>query len=274
VIVCSVSAFGSGPKGSRQPGYDALVQAVSGLMSFTGQQGGETVRIAPSVLDLTTGMWAAMSIMASLARRLRTGTGEHLEAALLDSAFTLMCHQVLGFLATQQLPEKLGSGAPSAVPYRVYRALDGEFILATATDAQFARLCRVVGLDHLLLDDRFSKMEGRIRHREQLDAALAAQFGRGRVDEWLRRLGDAGLSVGRVNDLREALESDLARERGLLINPDVMGWSGGMPLLRLPMCEPGTGAARPPPGLGDHTREVLESLGYSAAEIAYLSPGS
>jgi crotonobetainyl-CoA:carnitine CoA-transferase CaiB-like acyl-CoA transferase len=271
LIVCSISAFGSGPIGSRKPGYDALVQAISGLMSFTGEKGGDTVRIAPSVLDLTTGMWAALSVMAALERRRRAGVGEHVEAALLDSAFTLMCHQVLGFLATQQVPEKLGSGAPSAVPYRVYRARDGEFILATATDAQFTRLCRVVGLEHLLRDGQLGNMQGRIERRDELDAALAERFSEAGVAEWLQRLAGAGLSVGRVNDLREALDADLARERELLVSPEAIGWTGGLPLLRLPICEAGTGIQRPPPRLGEHTEEVLRTLGYGDTEVGQLS---
>src|SRR5262249_27854907 len=171
---------------------------------------------------------------------------------------------------TQQLPEKLGSGAPSAVPYRVYRALDGEFILATATDAQFVRLCRAMSLEHLLRDNRLATMQGRIECRDELDAALAARFARRSVDEWLQRLSDAGLSAGRVNDLREALDTDVARERDLLIPPEAIGWAGGMPLLRLPICDPRSGARRPPPQLGEHSREVLGAVGYTAAEVQQL----
>ena len=145
IVLCSVSAFGDGPLGAKMPGYDALVQAVSGLMSFTGQPESPPVRLAPSVLDLTTGMWGLIGIMAALARRAAGGGGEHVRPALLDSAFALMCHQLLGYQATGDLPQKLGSGAPSAAPYRVFAAADGNFMLATASDAQFARLCTALG---------------------------------------------------------------------------------------------------------------------------------
>jgi crotonobetainyl-CoA:carnitine CoA-transferase CaiB-like acyl-CoA transferase len=136
VLLCSISAFGDGPIGSTMPGYDALVQAVSGLMSFTGNEGEPTVRIAPSVLDLGTGMWAAMGLMAALTRRERSGEGEHVRPALIDTAFTLMNHQLMGLLATGANPQKLGSGAPSAAPYGVWHASDGEIMIATASEPE------------------------------------------------------------------------------------------------------------------------------------------
>ena len=271
LTLCSVSAFGGGPLGSREPGYDALVQAVSGMMSFTGDPDGPTVRIAPSLLDLTTGMWAAMGIMAALVRRAQSGQGEHIQAALIDSAFTLMCHQVLGFLATGDTPAKLGSGAPSAAPYRVYRAADGEFILATATDAQFARLCRELQLAGLAAEARFRTVADRLAARDELDAILAKVFQADTVDTWLRRLGSAGISVGRVNDLRHALEAELTVERRLFVRPEELGWEAGLPLLRLPIAMEGEAVRRPPPRLGEHTTEVLTALGYDPVAIARLS---
>jgi crotonobetainyl-CoA:carnitine CoA-transferase CaiB-like acyl-CoA transferase len=268
--LCSISAFGAGPLGAKAPGYDALVQAVSGMMSFTGEPNGATVRIAPSVLDVSTGMWAAMGIMAALARREASGEGENVQVALIDSAFTLMCHQVLGFLATGEQPAKLGSGAPSAAPYRVFRAVDGEFILATATDAQFARLCRVLDLAALINDERFCSVAARIARRQELDAILAEKFVARDVGTWLTVLGNAGLSVGRVNDLRQALEADIAIERKLLVAPPESA-GDSLPLLRLPIDAAGASICRAPPALGEHSAEVLAALGYDSAAIAKLT---
>jgi crotonobetainyl-CoA:carnitine CoA-transferase CaiB-like acyl-CoA transferase len=271
IMLCSISAFGPGPEGSRVPGYDALVQAASGLMSFTGEPGGETVRIAPSVLDLTTGMWAAMGIMAALARRSENSKGEHLYAVLLDSAFALMCHQLLAYFATSEQPVKLGSGAPSAVPYRVFRASDGEFMLATATDAQFARLCRALDLEPLTQEERFRSMSGRLAARSELDEILGRRFAQEPVEEWLRRLRSVGLSAAKVNDLRAALEMQLTAERRLLIDPQRLGWTAGMPLLRLPIDEEGQCLRRPPPRLGEHSAEILSTVGYDPDAILRLS---
>jgi crotonobetainyl-CoA:carnitine CoA-transferase CaiB-like acyl-CoA transferase len=182
-----------------------------------------------------------------------------------------MCHQVLGYQATGELPQKLGSGAPSAAPYRVFAAADGDFMLATASDAQFVRLCTTLELTALTDDPRFSTMTARLAHREELDTLLAGQFLHQSVAHWLEVLGDAGLSVGRVNDIREALALPVVTERELFVSPGQMHWPGGMPLLRLPVDHDGTGISRPPPKLGEHTAEVLREAGIDEATIVGLS---
>ena len=271
IVLCSVSAFGDGPLGAQMPGYDALVQAVSGLMSFTGQPEMPPIRLAPSVLDLTTGMWALIGIMAALTRRAAGGGGEHVRPALMDSAFMLMCHQVLGFQATGDLPQRLGSGAPSAAPYRVFAAADGYFMLATASDAQFARLCATLGFPAIATDPRFATMTVRLAHRGELDSLLADKFLQRTVAAWLQILGDAGISVGRVNDIRQALALPVVAERELFVAPERLHWPGGLPLMRLPIDHDATGVSRPPPKLGEHTAEVLREAGIDDATIARLS---
>lgn len=257
VVFCSISAFGDGPIGRTMPGYDALVQAVSGLMSFTGSEGDRTVRIAPSVLDLGTGMWAAIGLMAALTRRGSAGQGEHLRPALIDTAFTLMNHQYLSYLVTGDLPRKLGSGAPSAAPYGVYTASDGELMIATASEPQFARLCAVLGLNPLTTDPNFSTMTARIANRSELDARIGAVIAHANVSHWLAVLDDNGISAGRVNDLRDADALKVVAERNLLIADPQRADPSRIPQLRLPIASSDKTLCRNPPKLGEHTAEIL-----------------
>jgi crotonobetainyl-CoA:carnitine CoA-transferase CaiB-like acyl-CoA transferase len=261
ILMASISAFGDGPIGKTMPGYDALVQAVSGMMSFTGSAGTPTVRVAPSVLDLTTGMWAAMGLLAAIMRRNAGGAAEHVRPSLIDSAFTMMNHQLLGMLATGQPPEKLGSGAPSAAPYGVFTASDGELIIATASEPQFPRLCRALGLEALIDAPRFRTMADRLQHREPLNHAIAAVIAEGTIDHWLIQLSEAGISCGRVNDLAEALALPVVQERALLKEMQ----------LRLPIDLDADGLGTTPPKLGEHSSEILNGLGFSESEITKLT---
>ncbi len=260
ILMASISAFGDGPIGRTMPGYDALVQAVSGMMSFTGSPGTPTVRLAPSVLDLTTGMWAAMGLLAAILRRNAGGGAEHVRPSLIDSAFTLMNHQLLGMLATGQPPEKLGSGAPSATPYGVFQACDGEIMIATASEAQFPRLCAALGLEDVAEDARYKTMADRLGNRHSLDQVIAAVIAGETVDYWLSQLGTSGISCGRVNDLAEAWALPVVAERGLLASMQ----------LRLPIDLTGQSTRIPAPSLGEHSREILGQAGFDADEIRKL----
>ena len=257
IILCSISAFGDGPIGSQMPGYDALVQAVSGLMSFTGNPGEPTVRIAPSILDLSTGMWAAIGVMGALTRRIAGQGGDHVRPTLIDSAFNIMNHQLLGYLATGAVPQKLGSGAPSASPYAVYQAMDGELLIATASEAQFPRLCSALGVEQLATDPRFLAMALRIENRDALDSAIAEVVAEGTVEHWIAVLGDAGISCGRVNTVADACELPVVMERALWIGAS--NAEGVIPQLRLPIGSSQNGV-RQPPLLDEHSAEILATL--------------
>jgi crotonobetainyl-CoA:carnitine CoA-transferase CaiB-like acyl-CoA transferase len=271
LVLCTISAFGDGPLGSKMPGYDGLVQAVSGLTSFTGTEGQEAVRLAPSVLDISTGMWGVIGIMGALARRAVGGEGDHVRPALLDTAVQVMNHQVLSYMASGEPPRKWGSGSPSAVPFRIFEASDGAFMLATASDAQFPRLCAVVGREELA--ERFPTMADRVAARDAVDATLAEVFATKPLHHWLTVLAEARLSVGRVNDVAEALELDITKERELFVAPEQVGWDGGMPILRPPFDPSGSSVRLPPPRLGAHSDEVLREAGFSDGERAALLAG-
>ncbi len=272
IITCTVSAFGEGPLGSTMPGYDALVQAVSGLMSLTGHPDSEPVRTGPSILDVTTGMWSAIAIIAALHRRSAGAGGTHIQASLIESAFALVAHQVQGLLATGEQPPRLGSGAPSAAPYRVYRASDGHVMIATASEPQFERLCVALGRPELATDPRFTNMAARIVHRDALDALIEGIVAQRKIDDLLALLAAAGISSGRVNDLKDALAQPVARELDLFVPPGRLGWAAGLPMQRTPIDRDGSGSRLRPPTLGQHTREVLIEAGFDTAEVDKLAP--
>lgn len=272
LIHCAINAFGTGPLGHDRPGYDALLQAFSGIMEMTGEATGGPCRAAPSIIDMTTGMWAVLAVMAGLARREVTDepAPQSLEATLVDSALFLQLHQIIGYLGSGTFPGRLGSAAPSASPYQVFSTRDAPIMIATSTDRLYARLCQTLEVPELATDPRFTTMAGRIAEREVLAGELQQRLVTAGSAHWLDLLARAGVPAGPVQDLGAALADPLTAERGLLAASEP-GRVPGLQQMHLPMDRARSAPRAHPPGLGEHTEQVLRELGLSQEQIAVLT---
>ena len=267
VLYYDVNAFGTGPGGRDLPGYDPLVQAFSGIMEMTGHEGSPPTRCAPSVIDLGTGQWVALGVVAALLARSRGQRVDRLETALVDTAFSLVAYQATTAAVTGRRPPKAGSGNPIAAPYQCYPARDGHLLIAAASQRLWEATAHALGAPELITDERFVDMAARTRNVDALADAIGDITRHHTVDGWVARLKAAGVPAGMVAGLEEAVHTDVARERATLQPCD------GVPLVRLPWLADGEalpwqGVA---PRLGEHTEQVLKDLGYPPEWITELT---
>jgi crotonobetainyl-CoA:carnitine CoA-transferase CaiB-like acyl-CoA transferase len=261
VVYCSISGFGAA-KGASLPGYDVLVQGMSGLMSITGDPGGPPYRSGISVFDVFTGLHSALGILAALHHRDVTGHGQHIETNLLSSALSAMVNQTSAYVAGGVVPHRMGNSHLSLFPYEPLATGDGDLIIAVGNDRQFRKLAEALGAPGLADDERFRTVGRRNDNREELRPLLLERLATKSAQEWFRILTDAGIACGPINDIRGGVE--LAGDLGL--EPVVM--AGDVPTIRNPIRMSGSPPRYdlPPPELNAHGDEIRAWLGFGPRE--------
>ncbi len=276
LVYCSVTGFGhTGPYRER-PGYDFMIQGMGGMMSVTGEPdgapGGGPQRAGVPIADIITGMYASIAVCAALVHRERTGKGQHLDLALLDSQIALLAYQNTNYFATGRPPRRIGNLHPNIVPYQPFRASDGEVILACGNDNLFRKFCEAAGCPELAQDPRFATNGKRVENRSEMTRLLQELFLKRSKREWIDLLDAAGVPNGPINDVAQVFEEPQVRSRGVRIELE-HPVAGKLPMVASPMrfSESRLEYRLPPPLLGQHTEEVLRDLlGQSESQIASL----
>jgi crotonobetainyl-CoA:carnitine CoA-transferase CaiB-like acyl-CoA transferase len=260
LVYASISGFGSGPGGAALPGYDLIVQAISGLMSLTGDPNGEPYRAGISVFDVMAGLHATIGVLAAVNARQHTGRGQHVEVNLLSSALSGMVNQSSAYVAGGVVPYRMGNSHPSLFPYEPLPCSDGELIITAGNNTQFRRLVAVLGLPDLADDPRFRRNEDRTERRSELRALLVDRLRMRTTMEWFGDIIAAGVPCGPINTLDGGVA--FAREVGLDPVVSVGQGGGAVPSVRNPITLSDTPAdyRLPPPALDEHGVEIRRWL--------------
>ncbi len=265
LVYASITGFGqTGPR-AEEPGYDYLAQALSGLMSVTGPADGEPgagpMRAGVAVADLSTGMYTTVAVLAALLRRGVTGEGQYIDVALLDTMTAMLANQATSFLVSGVTPARTGGWHPSLAPYQVFEGADAPFIIAVGNNGQFAELCRILGRPDLVTDPRFVENGDRSLHRQELADEINAATRTETAAHWLGLLPAAGVPAAKVNTVAETFDEPQLKHRGGRIDLEradgVVSPGVANPIK---MSESPIEYQHAPPGLGEHTDEVLRDL--------------
>ena len=276
LVYCSVTGFGQSGPWRERPGFDFMIQGMGGMMSVTGEPdhapGGGPQRAGVPIADIITGMYASIAICAALAHREKSGKGQHLDLALLDSQIALLAYQNTNYFATGKPPPRIGNLHPNIVPYQPFRSSDGEVIVACGNDNLFRKFCEAAAQPQLAADPRFATNGKRVENRAELTRLIQEFFSKKTKAEWVALLEAAGVPNGPINDLAQVYAEPQVKARGIRVDMEHAA-AGKIPTVASPMRFSGTPLEyrQAPPLLGEHTEEVLRDiLRLDAAAISRL----
>ena len=272
LVYASISGFGQTGPYAQRPGYDLIAQGLAGVMSVTGEPGGEPVKCGVPIGDLSAGLFCAVAILSALHARERTGRGQYVDTSLFEGALALSVWETAELWATGRVPGKLGSAHRLTAPYQALRTADGHITVGGNTQALFERLCRVVGRGELATDPLFATNDDRMANRAELVAALESALAARGTDAWVAALVEGGVPCGPIHDYAEVFADAHTQARGMEVAVE-HPVEGSVRALGIPVKLSDTPGAvrRPAPLLGQHTEEILREAGFDAAEIEALS---
>ncbi|MGD9944884.1 MAG: CaiB/BaiF CoA transferase family protein [Burkholderiaceae bacterium] len=265
LIYCSITGYGQDGPEAHKPGYDFIFQGMGGLMSITGERdelpGGGPQKVGIAVVDVLTGMYATVAILAALRHAERTGQGQRLDIALLDTVVAFGANQLVAYMVSGKVPQRYGNAHANVSPYNVFATADGHMILAVGNDSQWQGCCRAIGRPDLASDERFRKTSGRTQHRDALIPDLSAHLKTRPTAHWTAALEREGVPCGPINDYSQVLQEPQIIHRGLRVDL-LRGDGGSSPSVRSPLRLSATPARhqKGPPLLGEHTDEVLADV--------------
>lgn len=268
LIYCSITGFGETGPDRHLPGYDYIVQGLSGLMSITGTTESGPLKIGVAMVDILTGLYSAIAIEAALLERERSGKGQKIDMSLLDAAVSSLANVASNYLISGSVPQRLGNHHPNIVPYSTFHALDGEMIIAVGNNRQFLTLCSLLGIPEVAEQVRFHTNEARVKNREMLTPIIENQLCMRKVDEWIDLFSNHNIPCGPINTMDRVFQNPQLKAREMIVSME-HPQAGAIKLVGSPLKLSRTSVKmeRHPPIAGEHTDEILQQAGFSIEKI-------
>ncbi|MEB3102911.1 CaiB/BaiF CoA transferase family protein [Ferviditalea candida] len=268
IILASITGFGSNGPYKDLPGYDYIIQAMGGLMSITGDERSGPLKVGVAIVDIMTGLYTAIGILAALQERNQSGEGQHLDMALFDSAVSSLINTASNYLMTGEIPQRLGNQHPNIVPYQVFTAQDRDMVVAVGNDRQFVRFAEAIGMPELSNNEKFRTNADRLHNKNELVRIISERLKQKTAEEWSRILRIADVPNGPINDMKSLFDDPQTAAREMLFEMEhPTAGSIRMAGSPLKLSKTPVSMRRHPPLYSEHTREVLSELGYAEEEI-------